>query len=98
MRMKLRKLVWGGAYWRSLGGQDLIIPKILTHDANAFLAALKADEEHSEECARILRLLPGKFILAEPSVVYQEVCGVLARKVGLEVARRAEKFLDQTLN
>ncbi|RLG79954.1 MAG: hypothetical protein DRO09_03745 [Thermoprotei archaeon] len=73
-------------------------PRILTLDANVFIAALKADEKYSEECADILRKLPGKFVLAEPSIVYQEVCGTLARRVSVDVARRAEKFLDLVLH
>ena len=73
-------------------------PRILTLDANVFIAALKADERYSEECADILRKLPGKFVLAEPSIVYQEVCGTLARRVSMYVARRAEKFLDLVLH
>jgi len=73
-------------------------PRILTLDANVFVAALKADEKYSDECANILRRLPGKFVLAEPSIVYQEVCGTLARRVGIDVARRAEKFLDSVLH
>jgi len=32
--------------------------------------------------------------LAEPSIVYQEVCGTLARKVGAGVANEARKQLD----
>jgi len=73
-------------------------PRILTLDANVFIAALKADERYSKECADILRKLPGNFVLAEPSIVYQEVCGTLARRVGIDVARRAEKFLDSVLH
>jgi len=73
-------------------------PRILTLDANVFIAALKADEKYSKECADILRKLPGKFVLAEPSIVYQEVCGTLARRAGMDVAHRAEKFLDSILH
>ena len=70
---------------------------LLTLDANVFVAALKADEEYSDDCAEILRKLPRGFALAEPSIVYQEVCGTLARRVGVDVARRAEEFLDAVL-
>jgi len=69
-------------------------PRILTLDANVFIAALKADEKYSDDCVNILRKLPGKFVLAEPSIIYQEVCGTLAKRVSIDVARRAEKFLD----
>ena len=73
-------------------------PRILTLDVNVFIAAIKADERYSEGCADILRKLPGKFVLAEPSIVYQEVCGTLAIRVSMDVARRAEKFLDSVLH
>jgi len=72
--------------------------KILTFDANIFIAALKADEEYSRKCADILKKIPDNFVLAEPSIIYQEVCGILARKVDLEVAERAKKFLDTILH
>jgi predicted nucleic acid-binding protein len=32
--------------------------------------------------------------LSEPSIVYQEVCGTLARRVGADVAEDAKKQLD----
>ena len=73
-------------------------PKILTLDANVFIAALRVDEKYSDICAYILRKLPGRFVLAEPSIVYQEVCGTLARKVGIDVARKAEELLDLMLH
>ena len=82
---------------RSLGERGAMTSRVLTLDANVFVAALKADEAYSEECINILRRLPGKFILAEPSVVYQEACGALARKAGVEVARKAEELLDSIL-
>ena len=69
----------------------------LTLDANIFIAALKTDEKYSEKCAEILRIIPDRFILSEPSIIYQEVCGTLARRVGIEAARRAEKLLDTLL-
>ncbi|MEM4430897.1 MAG: hypothetical protein QXM08_07015 [Thermofilaceae archaeon] len=72
--------------------------KLLTLDAYVFVSALKADKEYSDECAAILRKLPGRFIPAEPSIVYQEVCGALARRVGMDVARKAERFLDSVLH
>ena len=72
--------------------------RILTLDANVFTAALKADERYSEECATILRKVPGNFVLAEPSIVYQEVCGTLARRVSIDVARKTEKLLDLILH
>lgn len=83
---------------RSLGGRGVMKARLLTLDANVFVAALKADEEHSEACASILRKLPGRFVLVEPSIVYQEVCGTLARLAGLDIARSAERFLDSVLH
>jgi predicted nucleic acid-binding protein len=38
--------------------------------------------------------VPDNFILAEPSIIYQEVCGTLARKVGKDVADQARKGLN----
>lgn len=73
-------------------------PRLLTLDANVFVAAIKADEPYSDACASILRKLRGGFLLAEPSIVYQEVCGTLARKVGVSIARKAEEFLDSVLH
>ena len=75
-----------------------IYAKLLTLDANVFVAALKGDEEYSDECAEILHKLPGRFVLVEPSVIYQEVCGTLARRVGPALARRAEKLLNAILH
>ena len=58
------------------------------------IAALKEDESHSDQCAEIISKVPGQFILSEPSIVYQEVCGTLARRVGAEVADNAKRQLD----
>jgi predicted nucleic acid-binding protein len=58
------------------------------------IAALKQDEPHSNRCAEILRKVPDRFILSEPSIIYQEVCGTLARRVGVEVADEARRQLD----
>jgi len=71
--------------------------RILTFDSNIFIAALKQDEKYSNDCANLLRKAVEYFILVEPSIVYQEVCGVLARKVGIEASRKAERFLDTIL-
>ena len=67
---------------------------MLTLDSNVLIAALKADEAYSEKCCEILEKVPELFILSEPSVVYQEVCGTLARRVGADVADDAKKQLD----
>ena len=68
--------------------------RILTLDSNVLIAALKEDERHSDHCAEIIGKVPGQFILSEPSIVYQEVCGTLARRVGAEVADSAKRQLD----
>jgi predicted nucleic acid-binding protein len=67
---------------------------LLTLDANVLIAALKTDETHSEKCAKMLAKVPDQFILAEPSIIYQEVCGTLARKTNLDIAKRAKEQLD----
>jgi len=69
----------------------------LTLDANVFVAALKADEPYSDECLEILNRVPGGFALVEPSVVYVEVLGTLAKRVGLELAERAKAQLDKMI-
>ena len=38
--------------------------------------------------------MPDRFVLAEPSIVYQEVCGTLARRVSADIADQARKQLD----
>ena len=68
--------------------------RLLTLDSNILIAALKADEIYSEKCFEILGQVPYAFILTEPSVVYQEVCGTLAKRVGTDVADEAKKQLD----
>lgn len=58
------------------------------------VAALKGDEPYSDRCAEILSKVPDPFILSEPTIVYQEVCGTLARRVGADVADDAKRQLD----
>ncbi len=70
----------------------------LTLDSNVLIAALKADEPHSEKCAQILSKVPNNFHLAEPSIIYQEVCGTLARKTNLDIANLAKKQMDLMIN
>ena len=72
--------------------------RLLTLDANVLIAALKADEPHSEKCSEILCNVPNRFQLAEPSIIYQEVCGTLARKTSLEIANEAKKQMDLMIN
>jgi predicted nucleic acid-binding protein len=68
--------------------------RILTLDSNVVIAALKKDEPHSHRCAEILEKVPDSFILSEPSIIYEEVCGTLARKVAARVADDARSQLD----
>jgi predicted nucleic acid-binding protein len=66
----------------------------LTIDSNVLIAALKEDESYNQKCSEILGKVPDDFILSEPSIIYQEVCGTLARRVGADVADEAKKQLD----
>jgi len=68
--------------------------RILTLDSNVLIAALKQDEPYGEKCSEILGKVPDTFILSEPSMIYQEVCGTLGRRVGVDVADDARKQLD----
>jgi len=72
--------------------------RILTLDSNVLIAALKEDELYSEKCSEILGKVPDAFILSEPSVVYQEVCGTLARRAGTDIANQAKKQLDMIIH
>ena len=72
--------------------------RILTLDSNIFIAALKEDEPDSEKCSYILSKVPDRFLLSEPSIVYQEVCGTLARRVGEDVAEVAKEQLDMMIH
>jgi len=72
--------------------------KFLTLDANVFVAALKADEPYGDECSEILGRVPGGFALVEPSIVYVEVLGALARRVGLGLADKAKAELERMVN
>lgn len=73
------------------------VSRVLSLDSNVLIAALKSDEPYSERCAEILKLVPDDFILSEPAVVYQEVCGTLARRAGLRVAKKAKEQLDKII-
>ncbi len=70
------------------------IKRLLTLDSNVLIAALKNDERYSEQCFQILSKVPEVYILSEPSIIYQEVCGTLARRAGADVARKARRQLD----
>ena len=68
--------------------------RMLTLDSNVFVAAMKGDEPQREKCTEIIEKVADLFLLAEPSVVYQEVCGTLARRVGVVTADAAKQQLD----
>lgn len=72
--------------------------RILTLDSNVFIAALKSDEPSSSRCTTIISQVPDVFLLSEPSVVYQEVCGTLARRVGADIAHAAKEQLDRIIH
>jgi len=72
--------------------------RILTLDSNILIAALKEDEPHSRKCYKILSAVPDYFVLSEPSIVYQEVCGTLARRAGVAIADQAKKRLDSMIH
>ena len=69
--------------------------RILTLDSNVFVGVAKADEPLHGKCQDLLRLVPDTFVLSEPSIVYQEVCGTIARRVGESEARSFAKALDR---
>jgi predicted nucleic acid-binding protein len=71
---------------------------LLTLDSSVIVAALRAVEPASQICAEILAMVPDQFVLAEPSIVYQEVCGTLARKTNIETADKARKHLDNLIH
>jgi predicted nucleic acid-binding protein len=74
------------------------VKRVLTLDSNVLVAVLRPEERYAEECKKIMEGIPERFILAEPSVVYQEVCGTLARKAGLGVAAEARRQLDSLVH
>lgn len=82
--------------WKRFEGPDGMNPsnRLLTLDSNVLISAISKNERSSAKCAGILSKVPSQFILAEPSIVYQEVCGTLARKVSLEEANIAKKYMD----
>ena len=69
--------------------------RLLTLDSNVFVATAKADEKYRKDCLDLLKLIPDQFILSEPSIVYQEVCGIIARRVGRAEAKEFSEKLDK---
>jgi predicted nucleic acid-binding protein len=74
------------------------VNRLLTLDSNVLIAALKEDEPYSEKCQEILNKIPTTSVLLEPSIIYEEVCGTLARKVGIKIADQAKKQLDAIIH
>jgi len=72
--------------------------RLITLDANVFIAALKRDEPHSQNCVNILKKIPEIFIPCEPAIIYQEVCGTLARRTDPEIAEMAQERLDRIIH
>jgi predicted nucleic acid-binding protein len=72
--------------------------RLLALDANVLIAALKTDEPHSEKCTEILSMVPNHFTLTEPSIIYQEVCGTVARKTSIHIANQAKEQMDLMIN
>jgi predicted nucleic acid-binding protein len=59
---------------------------------------MKKDEPLSDRCAELIRKIPGEFQLTEPSIIYAEVCGTLARRVSTNAASEARGQLDRIIN
>lgn len=66
----------------------------LTIDSNVIIAALRIIEPDSEKSGKILAKATQEFTLAEPSIIYQEVCGNIARKMSMKLAENAKDQLD----
>lgn len=71
---------------------------ILTLDSNIFIAALKTDEPYAAKCAALVDKATKSFALSEPSLIYQEVCGTLARRLGEATADKARRHLDLAIS
>lgn len=72
--------------------------RLLTLDANVLIAALKADEPNSKKCAQIISQIGNRFTLTEPSIIYLEVCGTLARKASSDIANQAKTQMNLMIN
>jgi predicted nucleic acid-binding protein len=68
---------------------------ILTLDSNVFIGSAKGDEPYRKSCLELLEKVPDSFLLAEPSIVYEEVCGTVARRVGQKEAQNLSDQLDR---
>jgi predicted nucleic acid-binding protein len=72
--------------------------RVLTIDSNVFIASLKGDEPYRKKCLQLIGMIPDKFVLCEPSIVYEEVCGTIARRIGISEAREFSKQLDRMIS
>lgn len=75
-----------------------VTKRLITLDANILIAALKKDEPHSQSCVNVLNKIPNVFVPCEPSIIYEEVCGTLARTVGLDIANLAKEKLNKIIH
>ncbi len=66
----------------------------LTLDSNVIIGAARILEPYSEKCFNIIEKATNDFILVEPSIIYQEVCGTLSRKMNMKFANNAKDQLD----
>ncbi len=69
--------------------------RVLTLDSNVFVGSAKRDEPYRRQCLDLLKLIPESFILSEPSIVYEEVCGTIARRVGMPEAQEFGQSLER---
>ncbi|MDH2901910.1 MAG: PIN domain-containing protein [archaeon] len=72
--------------------------RVLTLDSNIFVGSAKADEPYRKRCLDLLKLIPESFILSEPSIVYEEVCGTVARRIGTPEAQEFGEKLDRLVH
>jgi len=66
----------------------------LTLDSNVIISAAKIHEPQSEKCYNFITKVIDEFVLVEPSIIYQEVCGTLSRKMNTKFASNAKDQLD----
>ena len=71
--------------------------RLLTFDANVLVGVAKRDEPFHKKCVELLSKVPDSFFLCEPSIIYQEVCGTISRRVGSVEAREFGEQLDKLI-
>jgi predicted nucleic acid-binding protein len=72
--------------------------QLLTLDSNIFVGAMKGDEPLRRNCLELISTVPESFFLSEPSIIYREVCGTIARRVGIAQAREFSQQLDRLIS